>query len=93
MILPSFAMLSAKNTLNSMISGVLCDSHYLKQDGNPYNGPSAILVKMKPVGAGWAGWAEWTGWAHWAEWAGWAEWAIRAGWAEWAGCTPGGTYK
>ena len=26
------------------------ESNYFKQDGNPYNGPSAIMVKVKPVG-------------------------------------------
>ena len=24
-----------------------------EQDGNPYNGPSAIMVKVKPVGQDW----------------------------------------
>ena len=49
----------------------------IEQDGNPYNGPSAILVKVKPVGAGWVEWAGWGHWAEWAVWAGWAEWATR----------------
>ena len=27
--------------------------NFPKQDGNPYNGPSAIMVKVKPVGQDW----------------------------------------
>ena len=39
-----------KNVTKIITKNITKIVSYSKQDGNPYNGPSAIMVKVKPVG-------------------------------------------
>ena len=82
-----------------MLVNLLLQANQQNKMENPYNGPSAIMVKVKMnicsaddhtwtkhiklCTKSWAGLASWARWASWEGWAGWAGWAVWASLSGW----------